>query len=1140
MNYQRMLCRFGRLLGYVTCPAFALGLLLPGATAASPDWENEQVLHRNRLPARATFWPKSDSISDLESQGQDASYVKRLNGEWRFHWSPSPADSPHAFYQADFDISHWKTLPVPSNWQMHGYGTPIYKSSGYSFRVDPPRVTSEPPEDWTAYRQRNPVGCYRRDFRLPGNWSNRGVFVHFAGVEGAFEVWLNGEYVGYSQGSRSPAEFELTPLVESANNTLAVRVYRYSDGSYLEDQDMWRLSGIHRDVVLYSTPAARIEDFTVRTDLDEHYRDGLLAIDVELDAPPNTTLQGWTVSAKLLDPQGQDVLTEPLAYDAEPILNANYDPNILVARTPQRGSGTFGWLHRHIDNPQKWTAETPHLYELVLSLCDSSGTAVHTVTCKIGFREVEIKRGQLYINGRPLRLRGVNRHEHDPKTGHSLSIEQMKEDIRLMKQANINAVRTAHYPNDPRWYQLCDEYGLYVMDEADLETHGLRGYLASEPRWSAAFLDRVVRLAERDKNHPCVISWSLGNESGWGPNLAGAASWLKTFDPTRFVHYEGAQGSINPRTPDPSEVDVISRFYPRLRAEYFNPAKPNGSVGVERAENARWERLLDLAESPVDDRPVITSEYAHAMGNAMGNFDRYWREICSHDRLIGGFIWDWADQGLMAQTESGTPYIGYGGAFDDYPHHGAFCLNGIVMADRSRTAKYWTVKKVYQPIEIKLVEADESSESIHLVNLQVINHHHTINLGRFAFAWRLEVDGKAVESGVIEVGSANPGEARRVELRLPRTNHLGEHWLRVFATTREPQIWADAGFEVASEQFQIYGENTQPTRKTLSTTAHQAKNSFEVREGDEKVEIIGDQFAVEFNKKDASIVSLEYDGQQQLATGDQPLFALQAYRAPTDNDRGFGGWLADEWKDAKLDRLTIHPKHCRIFRQDTNRVELQTRVVARAAGGSIEHLAKWIVHTDGRIEVSNNFETSGELPPLPRLGVGVHLAEELSRLEWFGRGPFENYPDRKSVAEVGRWQSTVREQLTPYPRPQECGAKQDTSWIALTDTNGNGILCAAIESSVAFSALNFTPHDLAAARRHVDLIPREATVLSIDTWQCGLGNSSCGPGVLSEFALSPTSATLRLVLAPLRAGKDPAELARQLRSQVPQVHEPSQ
>ncbi|HEX2101147.1 MAG TPA: glycoside hydrolase family 2 TIM barrel-domain containing protein, partial [Candidatus Synoicihabitans sp.] len=673
-------------------------LLGLASTAAPPDWENPHVLQINREPARATFVPFASIEEARAGHREGSARYLSLNGTWRFHWAPRPEERLQDFYRTDFDDSDWAELPVPANWEMHGYGTPIYVSAGYAFRIDPPRVTSEPPPEYTTYQERNAVGSYRRTFVLPEEWREQRIFLHFAGVQSAFYVWVNGERVGYSQGSMSPAEFEITSRLRPGENQIAVEVYRWSDGSYLEDQDMWRLSGIHREVYLYATPAVRLSDFTVRTELAPDYRDAQLAIDVELSAAGRPSLEGWSVQARLYDANGAEVFSEPLQAEAAPILNADYRAAVLNARTPQRGPRPFGWLRATVPNPAKWTAETPALYRLVLSLHETDGGVTEALAANVGFRELEIRDGQLLVNGQPVRLRGANRHEHDPVHGRAVPYERMVQDITLMKQANVNAVRTAHYPNDPRWYDLCDRYGLYVMDEADLETHGLRGRLASDPEWHAAFLDRAIRMAERDKNHPSVIFWSMGNESGYGPNFAAISAWLREFDPTRPIHYEGAQDT--PR--DPASVDVISRFYPRLQEPYLNPGVPADST-EERAENARWERLLDHALNPADDRPVLTSEYAHGMGNAIGNLHEYWQEIYSHPRMLGGFLWDWVDQGLERTAEDGRRYIGYGGDFGDRPNLKAFCLNGVVFSDRTLPPKYWEVKKVYQPVAIEPV-----------------------------------------------------------------------------------------------------------------------------------------------------------------------------------------------------------------------------------------------------------------------------------------------------------------------------------------------------------------------------------------------------------------------------------------------------
>jgi len=548
----------------------ALALLICStafAFADAPDWENQQIPHINTEPPRSPFIPFPTIAAALNDNPTNSPFYLSLNGPWKFNWVPRPELRPTNFFEPNFDDSSWTNIEVPSNWEMHGYGEPIYLGSGYPFKIDPPRVTAEPPTNWTAYMQRDPVGSYRKTIQLPQTWNHRQVFIHFDGVDSAFYLWANGQRVGFSKDSRTPAEFDLTSFLHAGSNELAVQVFRWSDGSYLEDQDMWRMSGIFRPVYLYSTAVARIRDFTIRTDLDAEYRDAILQIKPEL-AATGLSLSNWCVSAMLFDADQKPVIIGPSAvvsHDAAEILNPNFNSKILDARMPQRGEPKFAWLEGHIKNPAKWTAETPKLYTLVLTLNDDHGNVIDADSCPIGFRKIEIRNGQFLVNGRPIRLRGVNRHEIDPDTGHTMTDARMLQDITLMKQANINAVRTCHYPDDPRWYDLCDRFGLYVLDEANICTHGTRGALANDPSWTAAFLDRAQRLALRDKNHPSVIIWSMANESGYGPNFAAVSGWLHEFDPTRPVHYEGAQGD----TKDPSTVNIIGRFYPRLTTQSY-------------------------------------------------------------------------------------------------------------------------------------------------------------------------------------------------------------------------------------------------------------------------------------------------------------------------------------------------------------------------------------------------------------------------------------------------------------------------------------------------------------------------------------------------------------------------------------------
>jgi beta-galactosidase len=1122
---------------------FLLLIFFAITALAGPDWENEQVLQINREPVRATFVPFSNATEALAGEQTNSPFFTSLNGTWKFNWVANPDLRPTNFFHTDFDDSAWKTIDVPSCVEMKGYGIPIYVSSGYPFKIDPPRVMGEPPQNYTSFNERNPVSSYRRTFELPANWNGRRVFVHFDGVESAFYIWVNGARAGYSQNSRGPAEFDLTDFVKPGANQIAVEVYRWSDGSYLEDQDMWRMSGIFRDVYLYSTAAARICDFTVRTELDANYRDATLQIKPELSDYSNRSLTGWTVRAQLFDTNRKPVFKNELSHDAAQILNRDWNAKILDDRTPQRGPTKFAWLEGKVENPVKWTAETPNLYTLVLTLCDDSGKVVEADSCKAGFRKIEIRNGQFLINGQPIRLRGVNRHETDPDTGHTVSLARMTQDIELMKRANINAVRTCHYPDDPRWYELCDRYGIYVLDEANLEAQGTRGFLASDPRWASAFLDRATALAERDKNHSSVIMWSLGNESGYGPNFAAMSGWLHTFDPTRPVHYEGAQGgakkdlvfqpgetageqnSVKTQTPedkdgliDPPGVDVISRFYPRVMEKYVKPNAP---------ENARWEHLLEIARRANDTRPVLTSEYAHAMGNSIGNLQEYWDEIYSNPRLLGGFIWEWVDQGLRKTAPDGTKFIAYGGDFGDKPNLGIFCIKGLVTSDREIYPKYWEVKKVYQPIAITPVNLKPGK-----VTIKVTNRNSFLNLSEYEAHWSVTSDGAPVQfGGVLDPIDCEPG--KQVVVKIPvdpiRAPHAGEeYWLDVSFHTRTNSLWSHAGHEVARQQMQL-------AVKTPASLAVKSSSLPPVRliQVGDTIRIEGTNFTATFSRAAGTLTSLIYDGHETLAPAPNGLVGpvLQIYRAPTDNDKGFGKWLARDWKQAGLDHLERRVTSFEIRQSKSNEVRITTVATSTATNGAFIHRAIWIVRGDGSLDMDNRFECSSNLPPLPRIGVVMRAASEFKNFWWYGRGPHENYSDRKESADVDIWPDTVDEQYIPYVRPQENGNKEDVRWLTLTDWTWRGLLVAAKEYPMSVSALHYTVEDLIAVKHNYELKPRPEVVLSLDARQSGLGNGSCGPGVLERYSVPPQVYRLHLRFCPCpptATYDEIAELARQI------------
>lgn len=1081
------------------------------ASAEHHDWEDEQVLSVNREPARAYFIPYFIKKGDCQLS---------LNGRWSFRWTPTPEERIKDFWRTDYPCTDWGKLDVPANWEVNGYGTPIYVSAGFPFRACPPYVTAEPKKDWTTYVERNPTGQYKRTFTLSANslllGKDRQTFLRFEGVMSAFYVWINGKKVGYSQGSMEPSEFNVTPYLKAGNNDISVEVYKYSDGSYLEDQDFWRFGGIHRDVLLYSTPNVLIRDYGVRTlpvlsQVNPSYAvssrqtgseapcDFTLQIDPQLSVAGDAKGEGYRVRAWLDDADGQGVmLTVPgegqtskeeafLEAKAEEILDLGHKAALMNEWYPQRGARKYGRLSATVRKPHAWTSETPYLYTLHLVLLDAQGSVVEQVSQHIGFRWVAVENGVLTVNGKPVKLRGVNRHEHDFKLARMMTEETMQRDIRLMKQAGVNAVRTSHYPNVPRWYELCDSAGIYVMDEADCESHGLRGTLASTPSWHAAFLDRAVRMAERDKNHPSIIFWSLGNESGFGANQAAMAGWLHSFDPTRLVHYEGAQTPYNPALgfsekdfpeTDPSCVDVMSRFYTRVDQEYLNPGVPEGS-DKERAENARWEHLLDIARRKNDNRPVLTSEYAHCMGNALGNFKDYWDEMYSHPRMAGGFIWDWVDQGICAP---GTTHVLYGGDFGDKPNLKAFCLNGVVFSDRSTSAKYYEVRHVYAPVWIEQKGGE----------IWLKNHHSHLSLDGFACKYIVTENGKEVSKGFID----KTGKLTKKSNADKRAKGSNE------PIASMPNVLpGDSILLCHVNDFKFDGKaDARLTLQVLSPKGDEvARQQVVLHEALLKAGMD----MVKDDKVTASANSLMANA----------TIVPQFFRAPTDNDKSFGNWIAKDWKKAHLDS-TLSAVPLRDGEYSYHYAE------DGKEGGTVRLRLQVQPLDDGFVDVKATYSFEGSLPEIPRLGLMMKLPRAaFSHVKWYGRGPWENYPDRKQSCPIGLYESSVEEQFTHYPRPQDNGNHEECSFIELSskrertkglsakeNTSGNVLQVVALDAPISFSALPYSVAELYAAQHDFELKQAEDpslryTYLSIDCAVLGLGNSSCGPGVLKKYAI---------------------------------------
>ncbi len=1053
-----------------TCFAFAAGVIAAAiACVASPAraqnpapvpyWEDPAVFAENREPPRASFTPFASGDAAIRDRPEDSPYRLGLNGDWRFHWAPRPVERPTDFFEPDFDVSGWDLIPVPSNWEFEGYGYPVYRDEFYSFPANPPFI---PHDD-------NPVGSYRRDFEIPPGWEGREVFLHFAGVYSAFFVWVNGKYVGYSEGSRTPAEFRVTEAVRPGSNVVAVQVYRWSDGSYLESQDFWRVSGIDRDVYLVSRAPTYLRDFFAEAELDDAYENGRLRLTVSLANRGLGPAGLHEVRYRLLDREGAAVWHEPRAFALE----------------VPAGGEAVGVNGMDVEAPLHWTAETPALYRLVISVVDPEGEVVEVVSVRVGFRRVEIINGILTLNGRPIVLRGVNRHEHDPERAHVVSEASMIEDIRLMKQLNINAVRAAHYPNVPRWYELTDEYGLYVVDEANIESHGM-GFepgvtLAGRPDWLAAHMDRTRRMVERDKNHASIIIWSLGNEAGDGANFDSTAAWIRARDPSRPILYEPSEERDN--------IDIVAPMYVR---PYW----------LERYARSGAEK------------PFLLVEYAHAMGNSVGNLADYWAVIDAHPQLQGGFIWDWVDQAMLATDEGGRRYWAYGGDFGPagVRNDGNFLVNGLVSADRKPHPHAWEVKKVYQPVRIATL--DEGFTDYTIV---VENRRNFADLSDLEGTWEFQVDGVVRDAGSLPRLATPPGGRDTLKLEgVPSVWWFDgyEGMLKVTVRTRENAPLVPAGHVVAWDQLYIgthriadHGPVPGDPLSTLETP------------GD--IRVSGRDFALRFDRATGILASMRLGDRELLHAGPAPNF----WRAPTDNDYGSGlpvrsgVWrLAGRPPSLHLDSMTVEAA------PDGARVMVTSHFSLRAIGA--RYTLSHEVHPDGTTDISTHLiRVDEDLPEMPRFGTILTLPGDLDQVEWYGRGPHENYWDRRTGAAVGRYTAPVSEMAHPYVRPQETGTRTDTRWVAVTDGNGTGLLVTGLPT-VSFSALHHRLEDLDAGERKAgrhwaDLVPRDEVTLTVDYRQQGVGgDDSWGAVPHHEYTLWPREMAFRFLLRPLRPGKD--------------------
>ena len=1039
-------------------------MLMPGLLSFGQnkinDWENSEVFGINKEEPHCTAIPFATVEQAKKADWSASPFIKYLNGNWKFHWVPKPADRPVDFYKTTYDVSSWDEIPVPGNWQMYGYGVPIYVNVKYPFVVvDPPHI----PHD------NNPVGSYRTEFTVPADWDKREIFIHFDGVKSAFYIWVNGQKVGYSQGSMTPAEFNLTPYLKKGKNTLAVEVYRWSDGSYLEDQDMWRLSGIYRDVYLFSTPKVHIRDFFVKTDLDDEYKNAQLTVDVSLKNYSDKKQKNLLVDAEVFDDKGNVVTS---LHRKELVISAKGDVGF-----------SFGTL---VSNPEKWTAETPNLYHLILTLKDKSGKILEVTETKFGFKEVEIKDRQFMVNGKHVYLKGTNRHEMTPKYGQYVPHETMEKDIRLMKQFNINTVRTSHYPNDPYWYKLCDKYGIYIVDETNLESHGVNSLVPdSDPKWRAASVDRIKSMIQRDKNHACVVMWSLGNEAGIGDNFFAMRDYAHKADPSKPVHYEGYNEA----------ADVYSRMYPDIPS------------------------MLNYAEGE-NEKPYFLCEYLHAMGNACGNMQEYWDVIESDPVFFGGCIWDWVDQGLLKKDKNGKEFFAYGGDFGppETPSDGNFCINGLILPDRRISPKIWEVKKVYQ--NIKVLPSDLGSGAVKVRNKFVFT-----NIKKYNAFWQVTGDGEVIQKG--ELGHIDLEPLKEKEIKIPFEKIDAkpgvEYFLKVWFEEPEDNLWAKAGHVVAWDQYELPVES--PGKEYVSLAGVATPN---LKEDENSVKVSGDDFSVVFDKGTGVMTSLKYGGKEYIFEGHGP--ELNLYRAPLDND----GRVRGDWEKYGLDSLVLQLQNINA-KQAGDRVVVETeqRYDGKNGAYAIQNTC-YTIFGKGDIYADNQVFPRGKMPTLAQISFKMRLVPDEEQIEWFGRGPEENYPDRKTGAAVGRYKSTVTDQYFPYVKPQATGSKQDVRWVMFSGNGDNGLLFDGDDRPFSFSALHFTQNDLASAKHTNELISREEVCLNIYALERGVGNASCGPAILKKYEIEPQPVTFAYSIRPVKKN-DADKVARK---QLPVVSRP--
>jgi beta-galactosidase len=1052
-------------------------------------WENPLVDGINRDPARATAYSYTSVQDALKGDREKSGRMLSLNGYWDFSYAGKPADAPKDFYKSR--VSGWKKIIVPSSIEMQGYDKPIYKSAVYPFRpVNPPHV----PQDY------NGVGSYQRTFTLPVNWKDMNITLHFGGVSSGFKVWLNGKFLGYGEDSFLPSEFIITPYLQAGENVVSVQVIRWSDGYFLEDQDQWRMSGIHREVMLLAEPKLRIADFQWQAKLDKQYKDAIFSIRPRIENLTGKAVPGYKIEARLFDKNNKEVLQKPLERSVESIINEIY---------PRLDNVKFGLLETKLKNPDKWSDEEPNLYTLTLSLVDSTGQTIEVKSCKVGIRSIEFGKdnSKLLINGKVTYLYGVNRPDHDPIKGKALSREDILNDVRTIKRFNFNCIRTSHYPMDPYLYDLCDQYGILVIDEANLETHGLGSKLSNDPMWTGAYLDRATRMVMRDKNHPSIIIWSLGNEAGRGPNHAAMAGWIHDFDITRPVHYEPAQGTpqaegyIDPTDPrylktndhshrlqnpiDQPYVDIVSRMYPGL---YTAPLLANQQNG--------------------DNRPIFFVEYSHAMGNSNGNLKEFWDQWRSTKRIIGGAIWEFKDQGLLKKDSAGVSYYAYGGDYGER-YFDNFTIKGIVASDGRPKPAIYECKHVFQPAVCELADASKGL-------IKIKNWHSTKSLGDYDVTLQLREDGNIILKKQIPRIQLSAGRDTVVSIKsyLPALKSGHEYLADIHFKLSEDAPWAEKGYEIATDQFAL---------TEVPVIKSQAQNYPNIAvTNDTSISITGNSFNIQVNKVTGALTSYLWNAKQQVFAPLLPHFT----RPVTDNDHR--GWKAER-KLKRWFNTQSKLKSISIDRSQNGIVKINSAYNLINDSASVNVM--YTINGNGVVKIDYSLLADKSLPDLPKVGMQMGILRADSDITYYGRGPYENYIDRRTASETGIYSQPIYQFMEPYVVPQENANRTDVRWMLLHQKN-DGLLVVA-DSLLSMSAWPYTENNIVHAKHTNKLKDAGFITLNIDLIQMGVGGNDSWSEVaepLEQYRIPAENYHYSFYITPYNGNADKAgEVARKIK-----------